>query len=115
MAVWNSFEIGKSLHNPAVADGSGIAAVSRIRMSMEILWIAADGSVQNNNFYDGKGLQPFQDCPGIWRSGGLTLQAQSKEPSSTTILATGTDTSSHQTEAQHQDRRFALSLDFQTL
>jgi len=63
MAVWNSFEIGKSLHNPAVADGSGIAAVSRIRMSMEILWIAADGSVQNNNFYDGKGWQRFELAP----------------------------------------------------
>lgn len=72
MATWNSFQIGSSLHDPAIAEGSGIAAVSRIHNSMEMWWIAPDGSVQDNFFYDGKGWQRFELAPrGSAVAGGI--------------------------------------------
>ncbi|MCJ1363731.1 hypothetical protein MMC16_002840 [Acarospora aff. strigata] len=63
MAAWQSFEIGSFLRNPTVADGSGIAVVSRIPASMELWWISADGSVQDNYFYDGAGWKRFELAP----------------------------------------------------
>lgn len=72
MATWNSFQIGSSLHDPAIAEGSSIAAVSRIHNSMEMWWIAPDGSVQDNFFYEGKGWQRFELAPrGSAVAGGI--------------------------------------------
>jgi hypothetical protein len=69
-AGWFNFML---LGGVAIAPGSSISAVSRIRDSMEVWWIAPDGSVQDAYWYPNGGWKGFQlAAPGSATQGGIT-------------------------------------------
>ena len=74
---WNSFRLA--------ADGSAsrsIAAVSRIPNSMEVWWIAPDGSVQDAYWYDGQPWKQFELAPAGSASAQSGIAAVSRIPNS---------------------------------
>ncbi|KAK3936180.1 Matrixin-domain-containing protein [Diplogelasinospora grovesii] len=67
---WFNFTLDAS---NTVAHGSDMAAVSRIKDSMEVWWIAPDGSVQDAYWYAASGWKRFQLAPaGSATAGGIT-------------------------------------------
>src|SRR5215831_12983444 len=52
---WNQFELA---HGSAAPAGR-VAAVSRNPNTMEVFWIGPEGTVQDKNYYDGRGWAGF--------------------------------------------------------
>lgn len=68
---WFNFQLDRG---NTIASGSDIAAISRIQNSMELFWIAPDGSIQDAYWYatSNSGWQRFQLAPpGSATAGGI--------------------------------------------
>ena len=81
---WNDFELG----SPA-APQTGVAAVSRIPGSMELWWIAPDGSVQGGYFYEGTNWGRYELAPAGSASITGGIAAVSRIPSSMELWYVG--------------------------
>jgi hypothetical protein len=57
---WQQFELDPG---NSAAQRAGIAAVSRVPNSMELWWTGADGSIQDNYWYEGAQWQRFALAP----------------------------------------------------
>lgn len=71
---WFNFVLSSA---PTVAPRSNIAVISRIPGSMEVFWIAANGSVQDSYWYEDSGWLQFELAPpGSASPGGITAVAR---------------------------------------
>ena len=83
---WQQFEL---VPGGSAALSGGIAAVSRIPNSMEVWWVGADGSIQDNFWYDGGQWQRFTLAPPGSASNTGRIAAVSRIPSSMEVWWTG--------------------------
>ncbi|MEA2130470.1 MAG: hypothetical protein QOJ85_3361, partial [Solirubrobacteraceae bacterium] len=83
---WNGFPLAP---DGSAATASGIAAVSRIPNSMELWWIAQNGSVQGAYWYDGGSWQRYELAPAGSASTNGGIAAVSRIPNSMELWFVG--------------------------
>jgi hypothetical protein len=89
---WNRFTLAPPL-SVAATGGNNLAAVSRIPNSMEVWWIANDGSVQDANWYEGGQWNQFTLAPPGSADYYGVIAAVSRIPNSMEVWWIGPDES----------------------
>ncbi|MGI8660009.1 MAG: C1 family peptidase [Thermoleophilaceae bacterium] len=85
---WRGFQLAS---DGSASVSGGIAAVSRIPNGMELWWVGADGSIQDNYWYEGGQWNRFELAPAGSASPTAAIAAVSRIPNSMELWWVGAD------------------------